>query len=119
MNTNDKTKIDSLVEDRKRAHVFLNRNSKVYRSFLDLESATYIDGSLEKKQKLLIGTAISVIKNCESCMEWHVGEALRCGATQDEILEAIEVAYKMGGGPAVVSSRFAVKVLEYYSEETN
>jgi AhpD family alkylhydroperoxidase len=108
-------KIESLIEARKRSHLFLNRNSKVYGKFLDLEAATYCDGSLDKKQKLLIGTAISVMKNCESCMEWHVGEAVRSGASGEEILEAIEVAYKMGGGPAVVSSRFAFSCLEYYT----
>ncbi|MFW9784966.1 MAG: carboxymuconolactone decarboxylase family protein, partial [Candidatus Heimdallarchaeota archaeon] len=57
---------------------------------------------------------ISVVINCESCMEWHIAEALKSGATEDQIIEAIEVAIEMGGGPATVTSRFALKVLEYY-----
>ena len=52
--------------------------------------------------------------NCESCIEWHIKEALKNGATEQQIIEAIEVGIEMGGGPATVSSRFALKVLEYY-----
>ena len=32
-------------------------------------------------------------------------------------VEAIEVGIEMGGGPATVSSRFALKVLEYYGQK--
>ncbi len=31
-------------------------------------------------------------------------------------IEALEVAIEMGGGPATISSRFALKVLEYYNK---
>jgi len=49
-------------------------------------------------------------------MEWHIKEALNSGASEDQILEALEVAIEMGGGPATVSSRFALKVLDYYKK---
>ena len=32
------------------------------------------------------------------------------------VLEAIEVVIEMGGGPATVSTRFALQVVEYYKE---
>ncbi|MFX1460058.1 MAG: carboxymuconolactone decarboxylase family protein, partial [Promethearchaeota archaeon] len=63
----------------------------------------------------LIAIGISIIINCESCIEWHIKEALKSGANGEQIIEAVEVAIEMGGGPATVSSRFAFKVLEYYS----
>ncbi len=115
MDDKDREKIEKLVADRKRAHTFLSKNSPVYNSFIDLENQTYMDRNLEKKYKLLIGIAISIIKNCESCLEWHISEALNSGATKEQILEAIEVSYKMGGGPSIVSSRFALKIMEYYN----
>lgn len=40
-------------------------------------------------------------------MEWHIKEALRAGASQKQVIEAIEVGIEMGGGPATVSSRSA------------
>jgi alkylhydroperoxidase/carboxymuconolactone decarboxylase family protein YurZ len=50
-------------------------------------------------------------------MEWHIHQALLSGATQKQILEAIEVGMEMGGGPATVSARFALKVLDYYGSK--
>jgi alkylhydroperoxidase/carboxymuconolactone decarboxylase family protein YurZ len=49
-------------------------------------------------------------------MEWHIKQALDGGATEYEIIEAIEVGIEMGGGPATVSAHFAMNVLEYYSK---
>jgi AhpD family alkylhydroperoxidase len=43
----------------------------VYRAFLELERAAFADGALPKKKKL-IAIGISVVINCESCMQWHV-----------------------------------------------
>ena len=33
-------------------------------------------------------------------------------ATREEVLEAVEVGIEMGGGPATVSARFALDVME-------
>ena len=45
-------------------------------------------------------------------MQWHVEQARIAGASFEELLETIEVAIEMGGGPAVVSARFALEVME-------
>lgn len=68
--------------------------------------------------KELIALGISVVINCESCMEWHIHEALNSGASEDQIIEAIEVAIEMGGGQATISSRFAITVLEFYKNKS-
>ncbi len=117
MENEDVEEIQKIVRDRKMAHETLLSKSQVYRSFLDLEQKTFLDGNLKKKYKELIAIGISIIINCESCLEWHIKEALRSGASEEQILETIEVGIEMGGGPATVSSRFALKVLEYYREK--
>ncbi len=115
MDTNDKTKIEQIAQTRKRAHGYYLKKSKVYRSFVDMEKNTYTDGALDKKTKELIAIGISVVINCESCMEWHIKQALDDGASSEQVIEAIEVGMEMGGGPATASARFAMNVLEYYS----
>jgi AhpD family alkylhydroperoxidase len=110
----DKEKIESIIKTRKKAHAFYSKKSKVYKCFLDMEKHTYTDGKLSKLQKELIAIGISVVINCESCMEWHIKQALDDGGSEDGILEAIEVGIEMGGGQATVSARFAMNVLEYY-----
>ena len=113
----DIERIEKIISDRKEAHeTLLSKGSNVYKSFLEMEKNTYSDGALSKLNKELIAVGISVIINCESCMEWHIKEALSAGATANQVLEAIEVGIEMGGGPATVSSRFALKVLDYYTK---
>ena len=116
MKDNDFNKIEEIIKDRKGAHDNLMKSSEVYRIFTKLEEKAFSDGELKKKYKELIALGISLVINCESCMEWHLHEALKSGATKKEILEAIEVGIEMGGGPATVSSRFALKVLDYYKD---
>lgn len=106
-------KLEEMTARRKRAHAqLLATRSKVYDGFLAMEKATYCDGALHKKHKELIAVGISVAKDCESCMQWHIEQAAACGASFEELLEAIEVGIEMGGGPATVSARFALEVME-------
>jgi len=106
-------KLDEIARKRKRAHAkLLALNSKVYQAFLEMEKAAFADGALAKKNKELIAVGISVVMDCESCMQWHIEKAAKAGATIQEVLEAVEVGIEMGGGPATVSARFALDVME-------
>jgi AhpD family alkylhydroperoxidase len=114
MDNLDKEKIEQIIKTRKQAHSFYLKKSKAYQSFVELERTTFQEDELSKLQKELIAIGISIVLNCESCMEWHIKQALDNGATENEIIESIEVGIEMGGGPATVSARFAMNVLEYY-----
>ena len=112
------SKIEEIARKRKIAHKkLLDLNSKTYQAFLGMEKAAYSDGSLSKKIKELIAVGISVVINCESCMEWHIKQAAKSGATYEEILEALEVGMEMGGGPATAYARFALEVLDVVFEK--
>jgi AhpD family alkylhydroperoxidase len=106
-------KLYEISHERKKAHQkLLSLKSKVYESFLKMEQAAYADGALPKKTKELIAIGISVVMDCESCMQWHIDQAAACGATQQEILEAVEVGIEMAAGRVTVSARFALDVME-------
>jgi AhpD family alkylhydroperoxidase len=106
-------KIDELSRKRKEAHAKLQSvGSKVYDAFLQMEAAAFADGALSRKVKELIAVGISVDRDCESCMQWHIAQAATAGAAMREVLEAVEVGIEMGGGPATVSARFALEVME-------
>jgi AhpD family alkylhydroperoxidase len=110
----DLVKIEQIQNDRKEAHKFFLEKSKVYRLFVEMEQKTYQDGTLSKKQKELIAIGISLVISFESCLEWHIKQALDAGATMAEVMEALEVGFEMGIGPTTVTSRFAMKVLKHY-----
>lgn len=105
--------LKAISDRRKAAHArLLKEDSKVYKAFLELEQAAFSDGALPKKQKELIAVGISVVEDCESCMQWHIEQAAKAGASFREVLEAVEVGIEMGGGPATVSARFALQVMD-------
>lgn len=111
--------IKEIQSDRQEAHKFFYEKSDVYRTFVELEKKTFKDGKLRKKHKELIAIGISLVNSCESCLEWHIKQALDSGASMEEIIEAIEVGFEMGIGPTTVTSRFAMKVLKHYGEDKN
>lgn len=103
---------------RKKAHTgFLRMGSQVYKRFLDLENATYVDGALTIKMKELVAIGISAAVNCESCIQWHTEAAIKAGASESEVLEALEVAMEIGGGRAVATARLALEVMESLENE--
>jgi len=111
---NSSKKISEIQKERKEAHQYFYERSHVYRTFVELEQKTYRDGNLKKKYKELIAVGISLVNSCESCLEWHIKQALDAGASEQEIIEALEVGIEMGIGPTTVTSRFAMKVLTHY-----
>jgi len=76
--------------------------------FARLHKKSIEDGALSAKTKELMALAISVAVRCEGCIAYHVHDALKAGATRQE-LETIGVAIMMGGGPA---SMYAAHVLD-------
>lgn len=113
----DQAKIAQIQKERKEAHKFFSEKSPVYRTFVEMEQKTFANGFLSKKYKELIAIGISLVNSCESCLEWHIKQALDAGASMEEIIEAIEVGFEMGIGPTTVTSRFAMKVLKHHLGE--
>lgn len=106
-------RLEEIARNRKKSHArFVALKSKVYTAFLKVQEAAFEDGALEKKYKELTAVGISIVINCESCMQWHIEQAAAAGASFEEIFEVIEVGMEMGGGPATVSARFALDVLD-------
>ena len=107
------SRLEEISKRRKKAHEkLLSLKSKVYEAFLEMEKAAFSDGALPQKAKELIAVGISVVIDCESCMQWHIEQAAKAGASAEDVLEAVEVGIEMGGGPATVSARFALEVME-------
>ncbi|OYT40806.1 MAG: alkylhydroperoxidase [Desulfurococcales archaeon ex4484_58] len=67
--------------------------------FLNLLEKVETPKALDKRIKELIAVALAVNAHCPWCIAYHVNEALKNGATPDEIREAAWVAVLMGGGP--------------------
>ncbi len=69
-----------------------------------LSKAGQKTGHLDAKTRELISLAVAVTTRCDGCITVHTAEALKHGATQEEIAEALGVAVAMNAGAALVYS---------------
>lgn len=69
----------------------------------------FADGALDRKTKQLIAVAVAHVTQCPYCIEGHTRAALRRGATEHELMEAIWVAAEMRAGGAYAHSRLALE----------
>ena len=86
----------------------------VMHAFSELHEAAGTPGALDFKTKELLALAIGVSLRCNGCIAFHTHDALKSGATRDEIMEALGVAVLMGGGPSVIYATHAVEALEQF-----
>lgn len=61
-------------------------------------------GHLDAKTRELIALAVFVTSRCDGCITVHTGEALKHGASREEIAEAQGVAVALNAGAAMVYS---------------
>ncbi len=94
------------------------KSPEMMKSVGALHSAVYQNGALETKQKELIALGISICVRCEDCIAFHTHEALAQGATGEEIIECINVAVQMGGGPSVMYGAHALEALEQFEAQS-
>ncbi|MHA1830430.1 MAG: 2-oxo acid dehydrogenase subunit E2 [Candidatus Helarchaeota archaeon] len=87
-------------------------NPQLIANFARLHRDAMQEGALSTKTKALIALAIAVIVGCESCMKWHLVEAIEAGATNEEISETLGVTIYMGGGPALMHAETIADKLE-------
>lgn len=88
---------------------------EVMGGFRTLMAKATSDGALDAKTKELMALAIAVAMPCDLCVVFHARAAVRKGATREEVVEALEVAIEMGGGPAAVYSGEALAAFDQFA----
>ena len=85
--------------------------------FARLHRKALEDGALNMKVKEMMALAISVVVGCDGCIAYHVHDAVKAGATRQELLETIGVALLMGGGPGSIYAAHALDAIEQFIPE--
>ena len=92
-------------------------NPDIMAGFRKMHETAGSDGALDAKTKELIALAIGIVVRCDGCIAFHVHDALKAGASEEEVVDAIGVAILMGGGPAVVYGSAALEALKQFQGE--
>ena len=78
-------------------------------AFQAFSKQVFADGALPEKTKQLIAVAVAHVTQCPYCIQGHTKAALRKGATEAEMMEAIWVAAEMRAGGAYAHSILAIE----------
>jgi AhpD family alkylhydroperoxidase len=81
-------------------------------AFQAFSKSVYEDGALPAKTKQIIAVAVAHVTQCPYCIKGHTRAALRHGATDEELMEAIWVASEMRAGAAYAHSALALEEME-------
>ena len=77
-------------------------------AFVAFSKSVFKAGALDAKTKQLIAVAAAHVTQCPYCIRGHAKQALRAGATREEVMEAVWVAAEMRAGAAVAHSNLAL-----------
>jgi len=83
--------------------------------FSRMHRAVATDGALSAKHKELMALAIGISSQCTGCIAFHVHDAIKAGATREEIAETVGVVVMMGGGPAVIYGIEAMDAFDQFA----
>lgn len=84
---------------------------EILAAFRAFGEKVFADGALPSKTKELIAIAVAHVTQCPYCIRGHTELALRKGASQQEIMEAIWVASEMRAGAAYAHSNIALDTM--------
>lgn len=101
----------ALTAARGRLQAFSRATPALMQGFAGISRQATQPGQFSAAQKELVAVAIAVAKGCEDCILYHLDAARRHGADETALLEALEVAVEMGGGPAIM---YAGKALDLF-----
>lgn len=72
----------------------------------------FATGALDAATKQLVAVAVAHVTQCPYCIKSHTKAALRAGATEEQLMEAIWVAAEMRAGGAYAHSTLALETAQ-------
>ncbi|MFF6983700.1 carboxymuconolactone decarboxylase family protein [Streptomyces sp. NPDC008343] len=86
----------------------LRTDAPLFGSFAALDDAAYEPRALPAATKELIGLVISVVKDCEECVYYHLERCDEEQIDRDQVMEALQIALVGAGSVTVPLLRRAV-----------
>ena len=90
---------------------FIKEIPETMTGFSQMNSAANNPGALSTKTKELIAMAIAVSTKCDGCLAFHGKALVDQNVSRKELMEMLQVAIYMGGGPSLT---YAAKAVEAY-----
>ncbi|MCL4868760.1 MAG: carboxymuconolactone decarboxylase family protein [Anaerolineae bacterium] len=85
--------------------------------FFNLDAAAYRDGVLDEKTKEFLGLVASAVLRCNDCIDYHLLQCIELGASDEELIEVLNIALVVGGSIVIPHLRHAVETIDLVRAE--
>jgi AhpD family alkylhydroperoxidase len=92
-------------------------NPDLIKAYAGLSHANQNAKHLDVKTRELIALAVAVSLRCDGCINAHTDQAIRAGASKDEIVDALGVAIMVNAGAALVYSARTIDAFDVKTKE--
>ena len=105
------------IEDRreyreKMNELILKKSNKNIKRFFALDNSAYKSGFLSKKVKELLGLVGSIVLRCDDCIFYHLDQCNNEKVSDEELIEALNIALIIGGSITIPHIRSAFELWE-------
>lgn len=91
---------------------FQESGSPVFERFSELYPLAYEEGALTTNTKELLALGISVGRDCEDCITYHLIRLRELEATREELYELFALTLVVGGSTAIPTLRHSAAFVE-------
>ena len=108
-------RVDAFNAYRNRMNVRILEGEKAnlgIKRFFNLDSNAYREGALDRPTKELLGLVASMVLRCDDCILYHLINVVDEGLSEEEIVEAMNVALVVGGSIVIPHMRRAFESLD-------
>ena len=104
------TDIEEFRKEREKLAALMTEKADMsMKRFLNLDAKVYEDGALPAKQKEMLGLVASLVLRCDDCISYHLAQCRKLGASEQEIIEIMDVGLIVGGSITIPHIRRAIK----------
>jgi ribonuclease HI len=100
------------LDTRSRLNTIVNdADNYLVKRFYNIDHNTYLEGAIPAKYKELMGLVVSAGLRCDDCINYHIIQSYRLGASRAEQEESLNVALVVGGSIVIPHLRRAYALL--------
>ncbi len=93
-----KKNVEEFKKERERLNrIIMDYSSTSTKRFFALDTQVYSEGKIPAKYKELMGLVGSIVLRCDDCILYHLIRCFEEEVTDDEIVEAVDIALIIGG----------------------
>src|SRR6266511_5667922 len=96
---------------------FRESGNPVFERFSELYALAYEEGALTTKTKELLALAISIVRECEDCITYHLIRLRELEASREELYELFALMLVVGGSTVIPTLRRSAAFVEELDED--